>query len=56
VLLYRALLAWLLGKDWWNKRGRKAARELGAKSRAALAAVVARAREAGTPLPQGVRA
>jgi hypothetical protein len=44
----------LLGWDWWNRGGRKAAKALGAKSRAALAAIVAKAREAGTPVPQGV--
>ena len=50
------LVAVLLGGDWWNRRGRKAARQLGAKSRAVLAAVIERAREAGTSLPEGVRA
>ena len=46
----------VLGRDWWNRKGRKVAKKLGAKSRAVLAAVVARAREAGTPLPEGARA
>lgn len=46
----------LLACDWWNRRGRKAARKLGEKSRAALAAIVERMREAGKPVPQGVRA
>ena len=48
-------LALLLG-DWWRRKGKSVARQLGAKSRALLAAVVAKAREAGTPLPEGVRA
>lgn len=56
VSMQSALLAWLLGSDWWKRRGRKVAKAIGEKSRAALAAVVARAREAGTPLPEGARA
>jgi hypothetical protein len=47
-----AVLAW----DWWNRKGKRVAKAIGAKSRAVLAAVVERAREAGTPVPQGVRA
>jgi hypothetical protein len=47
-----AVLAW----DRWNKRGRKVAKLIGAKGRAVLAAVVEKAREAGTPLPEGARA
>jgi hypothetical protein len=52
------ILALVLGPDWWNRRGRKAARTVGAKSRALLAAVVERAREAGSrsPVPEGARA
>ena len=48
----------LLARDWWNRRGRKVARLIGEKGRAALAAVVERAREAGTrsPVPQGAGA
>jgi hypothetical protein len=46
----------LLARDWWNRRGRKAAKAVGDKSRAVLAAIVVRAREAGTPVPEGVRA
>ena len=41
------LLLW----DWWNGGGRKAARQVGDKSRALLAAVIEKAREAGSPLP-----
>ena len=52
AVLLVVLIAW----DWRDRRGRKAARQLGAKSRALLAAVVAKAREAGTPLPEGVGA
>jgi hypothetical protein len=47
-----AVLAW----DWWHRKGKRVAKAIGAKSRAVLAAVVARAREAGTPLPEGARA
>lgn len=43
----------MLGRDWWNRKGKRAARALGEKSRARLAAVVEKAREAGTPAPQG---
>jgi len=43
----------VLARDWWNRKGRKVARQLGAKGRAVLAAVVAKARDAGTPLPEG---
>lgn len=52
------LAAVLLGWDWWNRRGRKVAKLIGEKSRAVLAAVVERAREAGTrsPVPQGAGA
>lgn len=47
-----AVLAW----DWWNRKGKRAAKAAGAKSRALLAAIVVKAREAGTPLPEGARA
>jgi len=47
-----AALLW----DWWNRESKRAAKVIGEKSRAVLAAVVERAREAGTPVPQGVRA
>lgn len=52
-----ATLALLL-RDWWRRRGRKVAKLVGAKSRAVLAAIVEKAREAGSPLPspEGVRA
>jgi hypothetical protein len=48
----------LLARDWWNRRGRKVAKLIGEKSRAVLAAVVERAREAGarSPVPQGAGA
>jgi hypothetical protein len=46
----------LLGRDWWNRRGRKAAKAIGEKGRAVLAAIVVKAREAGAPVPEGVRA
>ena len=47
-----AVLA-VLGRDWWKRKGRKAAGELGAKSRALVENLVERVREAGTPVPQG---
>jgi hypothetical protein len=47
-----AVLAW----NRWNRKGRRAARAIGARSAAALAAVVEKAREAGTPLPEGAGA
>ena len=47
----------LLFGDWWRRRGRKVARQLGAESLAVLAAIVKRAREAGSaPVPQGAKA
>jgi hypothetical protein len=46
----------LLACDWWKRKGRRVARELGAKSLARLAAVVEKAREAGTLLPEGAGA
>jgi len=51
-----AVLAVILGADWWDRRGRKTAKQLGEKSRAVVAAIVAKAREAGTPLPEGAKA
>jgi len=48
------LIAVILGTDWWNRKGRKAAKALGLKSRAVLAGLVEKAREAGAPLPEGV--
>lgn len=47
----------VLARDWWNRKGRRAAKLVGAKSRAVLAAIVAKAREAGSPpVPEGARA
>ena len=50
------LVALILGTDWWNRRGRKAARQFGAKSRALVENLVERVREAGSPVPQGAAA
>jgi hypothetical protein len=50
-----ATLALLL-RDWWNRKGKRAAGALGAKSAALLAAVIQKAREAGTPMPEGAGA
>lgn len=55
VGLCAAALA-VLARDWWNRKGKRVAKALGEKSRAVLAAIVARAREAGTPPPEGARA
>lgn len=49
-----ALLLWL--RDRWKGKGRKAARVIGAKSRAVLGRLRERMRDAGAPVPQGVRA
>ncbi len=46
----------VLGWDWWNRKGKRVAKAVGAKSLAILAKVVEKARDAGTPVPQGVRA
>ena len=53
-----AVIALILGSDWWNKRGRKVVRQFGAKAKAARDAIVRRAREAGArpPVPQGAGA
>lgn len=45
--VFCALALVLLGRDWWNRGGRRAARELGAKARALLDALTRRWREAG---------
>lgn len=52
VALNGALLALLLG-DWWRRKGKRVTRELGAKSRAVVAGLVQRAREAVVPVPEG---
>ena len=46
----------LLGADWWNRRGRRVARIVGEESRAVIAGLVEKARDAGSPVPQGARA
>ena len=51
-----AWVAVLLGRDWWNRKGRKTVKLLGVKAKAARDAIVRRAREAGTPPPEEVRA
>ena len=50
-----ACLLVILGRGWWNKRGGKAARELGAKSRARVEALVGALRDLGQPVPEGAR-
>lgn len=50
------LLVILLGHDWWNRRGRKAAKSLGARGRAVIAGLLARLRDAVEPVPEGVPA
>ena len=49
-----ALVA-IIGSDWWNRRGRKAARDLGAKSRARVGALLGALRDLGQPVPEGAR-
>lgn len=51
---FNALTLVVLARDWWNRKGRKVARQFGLKAKAAIARLVERAREAGTPVPQGV--
>lgn len=48
------LLAILLGHDWWNRRGRKVAKSLGARGRAVIAGLLERLRDAVEPVPEGV--
>jgi hypothetical protein len=54
VAISAACIAFLLGRDFW-KRGKRAARQLGEKSRAVVAGLVERMRESA-PVPQGARA
>jgi hypothetical protein len=54
ALAFAAVLILVAG-DWWNRRGRKAARELGAKSRARVEALADALRDAGSPVPEGAR-
>lgn len=42
-------------RDWWNRRGRKAARVLGEKSRARIRKLAGALRDAGAPLPESAR-
>jgi hypothetical protein len=55
VALNGALLALLLG-DWWKRRGLKVAKVLGERGRAVIAGLLEKVRDAGSPLPEGVRA
>jgi hypothetical protein len=55
VAVNGALLA-LLGVDWWNRRGKRAAKALGARGRAVIAGLLERLRDAVEPVPEGVRA
>lgn len=56
AVLPAAIVAWVTGRDWWNRRGKRAARALGAKARAVRDGMLEKLREAGSPGPQGVRA
>lgn len=47
------VIAVLLGWDWWNRKGKRAAKALGAKSAALVAGLVERVREAGGAVPEG---
>lgn len=44
-----AVLAW----DRWNRKGKRAAKHVGEKSRALLAAVVERLKDVAVPVPEG---
>lgn len=46
----------VFGRDFWNRRGRRAAKALGARGRAVIAGLVEKVREAGSSVPQGARA
>jgi hypothetical protein len=53
VAVSAACLALVLGRDFWNKRGKRVARQLGAESRALVAGLVERVRETAAPVPEG---
>jgi hypothetical protein len=46
----------ILGRDWWNRRGRKVAKLIGEKSRALIAGLVEKLRGELEPAPEGARA
>lgn len=50
------VIAVLLGWDWWNRKGKRAAKELGTKSAALVAGLVERVRDAGGAVPEGAGA
>lgn len=50
------LIAVILGEDWWKRKGKRAAKAAGAKSRALVENLVERVRGAVSPVPQGARA
>jgi hypothetical protein len=45
----------LLARDWWNRRGKRAAKALGSKSLALLARLARKALDAAIPAPEGAR-
>lgn len=51
-----ALLAVLLGWDFWDRKGKRAARSLGAKSRALVEGLAEKLRGALQPVPEGAGA
>jgi hypothetical protein len=53
VAIGAACIAFILGRDFWNKRGRKTAKVIGDKSRAVIAGMREKMRESA-PVPQGV--
>lgn len=56
VAMSAAMIAVILGSDWWNRRGRKVAKVIGERGRAVIAGLVEKVRDAGSPLPEGARA
>jgi hypothetical protein len=46
------VIAWLVLHDWWNRKGKSAARLLGAKTRAVFARMAQQMKPRLNPLPQ----
>jgi hypothetical protein len=46
----------VLGWDWWNRKGRRIAKALGARGRAVIAGLLERLRDAVEPVPEGATA
>lgn len=46
----------VLGEDWWKRKGKRVAKALGERGRAVIAGLLEKVRDAGAPVPEGVRA